>query len=40
MAKAPEKHEVELVDIETFKWDGKKGRWGFDFAFCVSHFAK
>ena len=29
MAKAPEKHVVELADIETFKWDGKKGKIGF-----------
>lgn len=25
----PAKHEVELADIETFKWDGKKGKIGF-----------
>ena len=25
----PEKHVVELADIETFKWDGKKGKIGF-----------
>ncbi len=29
LAKAPEKHVVELADIETFKWDGKKGKIGF-----------
>lgn len=25
----PTKHEVELTDIESFKWDGKKGKIGF-----------
>lgn len=25
----PAKHEVELADIESFKWDGKKGKIGF-----------
>ena len=29
MAKAPDKHVVELADIETFKWDEKKGKIGF-----------
>lgn len=29
MAKAPEKHVVELADIEAFRWDGKKGKIGF-----------
>ena len=25
----PAVHVVELVDVETFKWDGKKGKIGF-----------
>ena len=35
----PDQHEVELADIEAFKWNGKKGKIGFSFrimrfAFC------
>jgi hypothetical protein len=29
MAKSPEKHVVELADIKSFKWDGKKGKIGY-----------
>jgi len=29
MSKAPEKHLVELPDVEMIKWDGKKGKIGF-----------
>ena len=25
----PVAHVVELADVETFKWDGKKGKIGF-----------
>ena len=25
----PVRHVVELADIESFKWDGKKGKIGF-----------
>ena len=25
----PDKHIVELADVEMFKWDGKKGKIGF-----------
>ena len=27
--KVPEKHVVELADVEMLKWDGKKGKIGF-----------
>lgn len=27
--KRPDAHQVELEDVETFKWDGKKGKIGF-----------
>lgn len=29
LEKHPDAHRVELEDVETFKWDGKKGRIGF-----------
>lgn len=29
LEKRPDAHRVELEDVETFKWDGKKGRIGF-----------
>lgn len=29
LEKRPDAHQVELEDVETFKWDGKKGRIGF-----------
>ncbi len=29
LPKRPAAHVVELVDVETFKWDGKKGKIGF-----------
>jgi hypothetical protein len=29
MSKAPEKHMVELADVQMLKWDGKKGKIGF-----------
>ena len=25
----PERHQVQLADVETFKWNGKKGKIGF-----------
>ena len=29
LAKPPKSHKVELADIESIKWDGKKGKIGF-----------
>lgn len=29
LAERPAAHQVELADVETFKWDGKKGKIGF-----------
>ena len=29
LSRRPKAHQVQLADIETFKWDGKKGKIGF-----------
>ena len=29
LARPPKSHQVQLADIETFKWDSKKGKIGF-----------
>ena len=29
LSERPAAHQVELADVETFKWDGKKGKIGF-----------
>ena len=29
LAERPSAHKVELADVESLKWDGKKGKIGF-----------